>query len=100
MTIEKELKGLVHFDINNKTEVKVLNSIFLKFSNQDFYKNGNPKGKPFITNVYYFFDNERDYLKFMKIHSNCAQSISHVNLVIDEGLRYDKNFLLNNLNKI
>lgn len=100
MTIEKTLKILVHFDINNKTDVKILNSTYLIFSNQEFYKNGKPKGKAFDSVAYYFWDNPLDYENFMKIHKDTPKSLSRVELVIDDGLKYDKKFLLQNLNQI
>lgn len=98
--IEKKLKLLVHFEINNKTDIKILNSTYLKFENQEFFKNGKPKGKPFETVEYYFWDNAKDFNEFMKMHKNIPQTLSRIQLVIDYGLRYDKNFLLKNLNKI
>lgn len=97
--IEKELKLLVHFDLNNKTNLKILNAIYLKYSYQNFYKNGKPKGKPYDILDYYFFDNAKDYDDFMLKHRNTPKALSNIVLVVDEGLRYDKNFLLENLNK-
>lgn len=96
---EKQLKLLVHFDINNKTNLKILNAIYLKYYCQDFNKNGKPKGKPYDILDYYFFDNAKDYDDFMLKHQNTPKALSPIVLVVDEGLRYNKNFLLDNLNK-
>ena len=78
MAIERELKRLVHFDINNKTDIKIIKSCYLAYENQEYFKNGKPKGASWSREVYYFFDNAKNY----------------------EGLKYDKDFLIKNLNKI
>jgi hypothetical protein len=44
----------------------------------EYFKNGKPKGASWSREVYYFFDNAKNY----------------------EGLKYDKDFLIKNLNKI
>jgi len=98
-TTETKLKRLVHFDINNKTDVSVLNSCYLLFENQDYFKNGKPKGDSWDDQDYYFFDNKEDYENFMNVHEYLPESLSHITLVIDEGLKYDRDFLIKNLNK-
>ena len=93
------LKTLVHFDMSNKTNVKISNSICLVFENQSFYKNGKPKGKGWESQEYYFFDNPENYETFMAEHKNTPKTLSRVNLVVVDGSKYDTQFLLKNLNK-
>jgi hypothetical protein len=100
MTIERELKRLVYFDINNKTDIKIINSCYLVYENQEYFKNGKPKGASWSSKVYYFFDNAKNYDIFMNKYELLPKSMTNITMVVDEGLKYDKDFLIKNLNKI
>ena len=100
MAIERELKKLVHFDINNKTDIKITNSCCLVYENQEYFKNGKPKGASWSSEVNYFFDNAKNYDIFMNKYELLPKSTRNIKMVVDEGLKYDKDFLIKNLNKI
>ena len=98
MTTKKILKKIVHFDINNRTSVKVESSIYSLYENQDFYKNGKPKGKTYNSYDYYFFDNDESYCSFMKKHLLTPKAASYITLDVEDSLRYDSSFLLSRMN--
>ena len=96
---KRKLIKIVHFDINNKTDVEITHSLFLQYEEQQFFKNGNKKGKPYSIEEYYFFSNGMNCYEFVEKYPELKQFKSYVKLIIEDGTRYDKQFLLRNLDK-
>jgi len=97
----KTLKQIQFFDIDNQTSVEVTQSLDLVFSCQNYYKNGKPKGKPFLEFVPYYFDNAESYNTFMLKHSDIPQTKQKIMIfTIRDGCDHDSDYLIKNMNKI
>jgi len=95
----RTIKNLIEIDIRNETKIDVLKCYSLKIEQQDFYKNGKPKGKILSDYEYYFFNNETDLNNFLKKYESLPFHKSIMGLICTDGSRYNTNFIKNNLNK-
>jgi len=100
MSTESKLKKIVKFEISNRTNVKVLKCCYLVSENQEYFKNGKPKGSSYEEKKYYFFVTPLQYTNFIEKNKHLPVFTSYAKMIIDEGRKYDKAFLLKNLNKI